>query len=82
VLDDLDRVIGVTTAVLSSLTIALATDRAMPENVYSVIKTTIVRALLEANGAGMGSGVGYPGMSSPEIGDLARGFTVKIECGR
>lgn len=82
VLDDSGRVIGVTTAVLNSLAVAVASGGAMPQNVNFAIKTTIVRAFLEANGANMDGGAGHPGMSPPFVGDLARGFTVKVECGR
>lgn len=81
VLDDSGRVIGIAEAVLNGLAVAAATGT-LPENVNFAVKGTTVRDFLEANQVAVGSGGAHPVMSAAAIGELARGFTVKVECWR
>jgi S1-C subfamily serine protease len=81
VLDSSGRVIGVTVAMLNGPPLAAATGT-LPENVNFAIKTTAVRGFLDAHQVSVDANACHPGLTPPEIGDLARGFTVKVECWR
>jgi S1-C subfamily serine protease len=82
VLDDSGRVIGVTTSILNGLVVALATGGAVPQNVNFALKTDIAREFLNANQVTVESGHGRQALGAAGVGDLARHFTVKIECVR
>ena len=81
VLDDTGRVVGVTASMLNGLALAAATG-ALPQNVNFAIKAATVREFVEAHQVALDGGAGHPGMNAAAVGDLARGFTVKIECWR
>jgi S1-C subfamily serine protease len=81
VLDESGRVVGVTVSMLNGLALAAATG-ALPENVNFAIKAATAREFLDANQVALDAGAGRPGMNPAEVGELARGFTVKVECWR
>jgi S1-C subfamily serine protease len=81
VLDDTGRVVGVVSSMLNSLVMAAATG-ALPQNVNFAIKSDTAREFLDANAVQSDEGPGRAGMSAMAVGDLARKFTVKVECWR
>ena len=80
VLDDGGRVVGVATGTLSST--LLATAGIVSENANFAIKSDVAREFLDSSQVKLDEGAGRAGMSAPAIGDLARKFTVKVECWR
>jgi S1-C subfamily serine protease len=82
VLDDSGRVIGIATSILNSLVLAAATGGALPQNVNFAIKTDIAREFLAANQVTLETGRGRQALGAAGVGDVARRFTVKIECVR
>jgi hypothetical protein len=82
VMDERGHVIGVTSSVLNGMMVAMATGGAIPENVNFAIKTDVVRQFLETQRMPLQSGIARTPMSAASVADLARGFTVKIECMR
>ncbi len=80
-LDDSGRVIGVATSVLNGLALA-ALSGTMPQNVNFAIKSDVVADFLASNHIAANASAEGRTMSAAEIGDLARPFTVKIECWR
>ncbi len=81
VLDETGKVIGVASSMLDGLMLAALTGM-MPQNVNFAVKTSVVRAFLQANQIAVDSGPAHAAMSAAAIGDSARRFTVKIECWR
>jgi S1-C subfamily serine protease len=82
VLDDAGRLIGVTEAVLNGLAVAVLTGGAVPQNVNFAIKSDIAEAFLSANHVGFANGPSHAPMEAAEVAELARRFTVKLECWR
>ena len=54
----------------------------MPQNANFAIKSDIVEDFLASNQVNLDEGASRAGLSAPAIGDLARKFTVKVECWR
>jgi S1-C subfamily serine protease len=80
-LDNGGNVIGVVSGTLNSVGIAVAAGF-IPQNVNFAIKTTVVRSFLDANRVGYTASAGLSQMTTADIADLARKFTVRIECRR
>lgn len=81
VLDHQGNVVGVVRSKYRALA-ALKIWGEIPENVNFAIKVSVVLSFLDANRVShvdVGGGVGQP-LSTPDIVDLARAFTVQIEC--
>ena len=78
-LDSAAHVIGVVTAKLDAVAIAKRTGD-IPQNVNFAIKTEVLRPLLRANGVPFDEAVSDRTLPATDIADLARGFTVQIEC--
>ena len=81
VLDETGKVVGIASSMLNGLVVAAATG-ALPQNVNFAIKTNTAREFVDANHVALDDGPGRGTMSAASIGDLARKFTVKIECWR
>jgi hypothetical protein len=82
VIDDSGRVVGVATSVLNGLAVATATGGAMPQNVNFAIKTSTAREFADTHDVRLDTASAGHGMSAAEVGDIARKFTVKVECPR
>jgi S1-C subfamily serine protease len=80
-LDNGGNVIGVVSGTLNSVGMAAATGF-IPQNVNFAIKTTVVRSFLDANHVGYTASTGVTQMTSADVADLGRKFTVRIECRR
>jgi hypothetical protein len=78
-LDAAAHVIGVVTAKLDAVAIAKRTGD-IPQNVNFAIKTEVLRPLLRANGVPFDEEVSDRTLPTADIAELARGFTVQIEC--
>jgi len=78
-LDSAAHVIGVVTAKLDAVAIAKRTGD-IPQNVNFAIKTEVLRPLLRTNDVAFDEEVSDRALSTADIADLARGFTVQIEC--
>jgi S1-C subfamily serine protease len=79
VLDDTGQVVGVTRATLNGLAVAAAVG-VIPENVNFAVKADVAADFLAAHQVAAEAGSGRPAMGPGAVGDLARGFTVRIEC--
>ncbi|MBM3505975.1 MAG: hypothetical protein FJX65_19230 [Alphaproteobacteria bacterium] len=73
------RVIGVVVGKLDALKVARATGD-IPQNVNFAVKASVVRNLLDANGVEHKSASPGRTLSAADVGELARKFTVRIEC--
>jgi S1-C subfamily serine protease len=78
-LDSGGHVIGVITSTLNGAVLAIATG-AVPQNVNFAIKTIVVRNFLETNSIPYASATDRATLTPADVGDLARKFTVRIEC--
>jgi hypothetical protein len=78
-LDSAAHVIGVVTAKLDAVAIAKRTGD-IPQNVNFAIKTEVLRPLLRTNGVAFDEEVSDRALPTADIADLARGFTVQVEC--
>ncbi len=81
VLDDSGRVVGVASSILTSLGLVVTTGL-VAQNANFAIKSDTAREFLDANHVSLDQGAGRGGLSAPAIGDLARKFTVRVECWR
>jgi S1-C subfamily serine protease len=81
VIDDSGRVVGIATAELNGLAIAAATGT-LPQNVNFAIKSSTARTFLEAHDITLDTAAAGQRMTAAEVGDVARKFTVKVECVR
>jgi S1-C subfamily serine protease len=79
VLDENGRVVGITQSELNGMPLVAATG-VLPQNVNFAIKTNTAREFLDTNQVSLDSSAGHAAMRAPEVADLARKFTVKIEC--
>lgn len=78
-LDSSAHVVGVVTAKLDAVAIARRTGD-IPQNVNFAIKAEVLRALLRANGVPFDEEASDRTLAVADIAELARGFTVQIEC--
>jgi TPR repeat protein len=81
VLDDSGNLVGVVTSKLDALEMARATGD-IPQNVNFAIKTSVVRAFLDANGAPYATASRSVKLDPATIGERAARYTVLIECRR
>jgi TPR repeat protein len=80
-LDMNGRVVGVTTASISTLKASAATGGAVPQNVNFAIKGDVVAAFLEKHGVSVSTTGGSSRAIKPaDVGDRAKRFTVRVEC--
>jgi S1-C subfamily serine protease len=81
-LDGEGNVIGVVSATLNALRVAVATGGAIPQNVNFAIKSSVLRNFLEANNVDFASIAERPAhdLQAPDIADIGRTFTVKVVC--
>jgi S1-C subfamily serine protease len=82
VLDASADVVGVTSMTISGLPMALATGGAVPQNANFAIKTAVVRNFLDAKGIAYRKAAPHREMSAADVADVARKFTVRVECKR
>lgn len=80
-LDEGGRVIGVVVSKLDALKVAEITGD-LPQNVNFAISGTVVRAFLEGQGVAYTTAASTKPLSTAEIAEAARGFTVVVECWR
>ena len=78
-LDSNGHVIGVVTAKLDAVGIARRTGD-IPQNVNFAIKADVLRSLLRASGVPYQEEVSDRPLQVADIAELARGFTVQVEC--
>jgi S1-C subfamily serine protease len=79
-LDSSGRVVGVVVSKLNALRVLLVTED-VPQNVNFAIKATVVQNFVESQGlAFRSSEENARPMENPDIADLARSFSGRIEC--
>jgi hypothetical protein len=74
-------VIGVATAMLNGLAVAAVTG-ALPQNVNFAITADTARDFLQARRIPLDAAPARPPMTAVAVGELARKFTVRIECSK
>jgi S1-C subfamily serine protease len=79
-LDGAGNVVGLVSRTLSPLAVAAAQGGTLPQNVNFAIKANVVEAFLAANHVAYGKKVATRELPTPDIGDKARKFTVRIDC--
>lgn len=79
-LDTSGNVVGVVTSSLSGR-FARATGN-LPQNINFALKADVVRTFLEASGVPVETSGGGRELSTPDIGEKARAFSVLIDCKR
>lgn len=79
-LDTDGDVIGVVSSTLNSLLVGIATGGVIPQGVNFAIKTGIVEEFLDANRVHYEKAGARREMSTPDIADKARKFTIRVEC--
>lgn len=79
-LDTDGDVIGVVSSTLNSLLVGIATGGVIPQGVNFAIKTVIVEEFLDANRVHYEKAGAHREMSTPDIADKARKFTVRVDC--
>ncbi len=80
-LDMNGRIIGVTTASISTLGAGMATGGAIPQNVNFAIKGEVAAAFMEKHGvASATTGGAARALKPADVGDRAKRFTVRVEC--
>lgn len=80
-LDEGGRVIGVVVSKLDALKVAEITGD-LPQNVNFAISEAVVRAFLEGQGVAYTTAASAKPLSTAEIAEAARSFTVVVECWR
>jgi hypothetical protein len=78
-LDASGHLIGVVTAVLDAVFVAKVTGN-IPQNVNFALKAEVVRAFLNSKGITYQTARSEQSLSPADVGDIARPFTVHIEC--
>ena len=78
-LDMSSHLVGVVSAKLNALALARFTGD-MPQNINFAIKSAVVRNFLEANAVAYTTAPTRQSLSAADVGDIARKFTVLIEC--
>ncbi|HZB92926.1 MAG TPA: serine protease [Stellaceae bacterium] len=79
VLDASGRVLGIVSSSLNGVAFATFTGM-LPQNVNFALKAAILRNFLDTNQIGYAEAAAGEEMSPGAVGDLARKFTVRIEC--
>ncbi|MBN9091259.1 MAG: trypsin-like peptidase domain-containing protein [Reyranella sp.] len=77
-MDMTGAVVGVTSSSLDERA-AIRRSGALPQNVNFAIKTEVVRTFLATTGVSAETGGGHE-LGAADVGERARGFTVRIEC--
>jgi S1-C subfamily serine protease len=80
VLDESGRVIGVVSEMLNGIAVAVVTG-ALPQNVNYAIKSAIIRSFLDTRQIDYAHAAPGHDLTSGDVGDLARKFTVRVACG-
>jgi S1-C subfamily serine protease len=80
-LDMSGHLIGIVTSKLNAISVAGATGD-IPQNVNFAIKETVVRDFLDANGVHYATAGTKQALHAADIGDIAKKFTVLVECWR
>jgi len=79
-LDEAGRVVGVVVSKLNAIKVAIATED-MPQNVNFAIKANVAQSFVESQGITIrGAPEDAPAMRPPDIAELARSFTGRVEC--
>ncbi len=78
-LDASGAVIGVVTGTLNGMVLAVATGT-LPQNVNFALKAAVVRTFLDANRISAAKASARSELNAADIGDIARKFTVRVEC--
>ena len=78
-LDETGNVVGIVVSQLNAIETARYTG-SLPQNVNFAIKVSVVRMFLENHGVTYRRGTSDSKMSPEKIADLARGFTVAVQC--
>jgi hypothetical protein len=78
-LDSSGHLIGVVTAKLNAALIAAYTGD-IPQNVNFALKADVARAFLDSKGIAYRTERSGRNLSAADVGDIARAFTVRIEC--
>jgi len=78
-LDRNGNVVGVVTSTLNGAFLAVSTG-ALPQNVNFAIKSSVVASFLEANHVAYATGEPSVPLSPADVGDIARRFTMRVEC--
>lgn len=78
-LDRTGNVVGIVVSRLNAIEMARHTG-SLPQNVNFAIKVAVVRMFLENQGVTYRRGTSGKKMSPEKIADLARGFTVVVQC--
>ena len=78
-LDKTGNVVGIVVSQLNAVEMARYTG-SLPQNVNFAIKVPVVRMFLENHGVTYRRGTSDSKMSPEKIADLARGFTVAVQC--
>lgn len=79
-LDHAGNVLGIVSSTANTLAATVALGGTMPQNVNFAIKANVVEEFLATNRVAYGKSVAIHDMSTPDIGDKARKFTVRVEC--
>ena len=78
-LDTSGHVVGIVTAKLNAMRVARFTGD-IPQNVNFAIKAEVAQALLDSKNIAYETALSQKQLSSADVGDIARSFTVYIEC--
>ena len=78
-LDETGNVVGIVVSQLNAIEMARYTG-SLPQNVNFAIKVSVVRIFLENHGVTYRRGTSDSKISPEKIADLARGFTVAVQC--
>ena len=78
-LDASGHLVGVVTAKLDAALVARFTGD-IPQNVNFALKAEVVRTFLDSNGIAYHSAPSDKQLSPADVGDIARPFTLRIEC--
>jgi S1-C subfamily serine protease len=80
-LDRNGTVVGIVVAKLNALEIASATGD-IPQNVNFAIKASVAAAFLDAQSVAHAENAGVGALSTPDIAERAKSFTVQVVCVR
>lgn len=78
-MDDAGNVIGVVTSQLDTLKMA-ARSGDVPQNINFAIKGAMMKNFLDSNGRAYQEPASRQPLSTVQVADLARGFSVKLNC--
>jgi S1-C subfamily serine protease len=79
-LDNDGDVIGVVSSTLNALLVGIATGGAIPQGVNFAIKASLIEEFLDSNHVHYEKAGARHEISTPDIADKARKFTVRVEC--